>query len=84
MITLPFFTQRVKNEMNDDLESHARIGGLPDAAPSTARDSHQVQLAVPEWWNVYEGLTDAEIHAIDEIIRQRAYLTREFDLERHS
>lgn len=33
---------------------------------------------IPDWWNVYEGLSDAEIEEIDAAIRQRCNLTREF------
>ncbi len=31
---------------------------------------------VPEWWNVYEGLSDEEIDRLDKAIRERADLTR--------
>jgi hypothetical protein len=34
---------------------------------------------VPEWWNVYEGLSDEEIDRLDEAIRERADLTRHFE-----
>jgi hypothetical protein len=35
--------------------------------------------AVPEWWNIYEGLSDQEIDRLDQAIRQRANLTRHFE-----
>jgi hypothetical protein len=34
---------------------------------------------VPEWWSVYEGLSDAEIDRLDRAIRERAGLTRQFE-----
>jgi hypothetical protein len=34
---------------------------------------------LPEWCNIYEGLSDAEIDELDEAIRQRANLTRTFE-----
>jgi hypothetical protein len=33
---------------------------------------------VPEWWNIYEELTDEEIDRLDKAIRERADLTRDF------
>jgi hypothetical protein len=36
-------------------------------------------MAVPEWWNIYEGLSDDEIDRLDQAIRQRAKLTRHFE-----
>jgi hypothetical protein len=43
--------------------------------PSVARADEQV----PEWWNVYEGLSDEEIDRLDQAIRERADLTRHFE-----
>jgi hypothetical protein len=34
---------------------------------------------VPPWWNIYAGLSDAEIEKLDEAIRQRADFTRVFE-----
>ncbi len=31
---------------------------------------------VPAWWNVYEGLNDADVDRLDQAIRPRADLTR--------
>ncbi len=42
----------------------------PNGAPPTSE--------IPEWWKIYEGLCDEEIDRLDEAIRQRANLTREF------
>jgi len=41
----------------------------------------QPEEAVPEWWKIYEGLSDEEIDELDQAIRQRADLTREFPEE---
>ncbi len=35
---------------------------------------------LPEWCNVFDGLSDEEIDAILEIVLTRADLTREFDV----
>ncbi|HEV3005362.1 MAG TPA: hypothetical protein VGX78_12930 [Pirellulales bacterium] len=34
---------------------------------------------VPNWWRIYEGLSDEEVEKLDQAIRQRADLTRHFD-----
>ena len=34
---------------------------------------------VPAWWNVYEGLSDAEVDRLDGAIRQRAELSRDIE-----
>lgn len=31
---------------------------------------------VPSWWNIYAGLSDAELDRLDAAIRPRAELTR--------
>jgi hypothetical protein len=33
---------------------------------------------IPEWWSVYEGLTDEEADRLDRAIRERADFTRHF------
>ena len=38
-----------------------------------------ISQEVPDWWNIYEGLTDEEIEELDQAIRQRANLTRVFE-----
>jgi hypothetical protein len=35
---------------------------------------------LPEWFNVYEGLSDEEIDRLDAAIQQRLDLTRDLDL----
>ena len=34
---------------------------------------------VPDWWKIYDGLSDQEIDELDQAIRQRADLTRHFE-----
>ena len=58
--------QVIINVVNLDLSK-------PDkSAPSNSQK-------VPDWWNIYEGLTDKEIDELDQAIRQRANLTRVFE-----
>jgi hypothetical protein len=50
-----------------------------EAAPDNAPlDADVPQL--PEWFNVYEGLSDEEIDQLDAAIQQRLDLTRDIDL----
>lgn len=49
------------------------VSVAPEAQP------HQRQSGVPDWWNIYEGLSDDEIEKLDHAIRQRADLTRVFE-----
>ena len=41
--------------------------------------SAQTDLQIPEWWKIYEGLSDEEVERLDQAIRQRANLTRVFE-----
>ena len=41
----------------------------PAAGPST--------VALPEWCNVYEGLSDQEVSALEEVVLTRADLSRD-------
>ena len=41
--------------------------------------SSQGQTEIPDWWNIYEGLSDEEVETLDKAIRQRANLTRVFE-----
>jgi len=34
---------------------------------------------VPDWWKIYDGLSDKEVDELDQAIRQRADLTRHFE-----
>ena len=51
----------------------------PDAGTNAVGSGGQPFLAdVPSSWRIYEGLSDAEIDELDEAIRQRADLSRDF------
>ena len=39
----------------------------------------QSEDEIPQWWKVYEGLSDEEIDRLDKAIRERANLTRVFE-----
>jgi hypothetical protein len=58
--------QVIVNVVNLDLTSPSQ------AASGQPRD-------VPEYWKIYEGLSDAEVDVLDQAIRQRANLTRHFE-----
>ena len=45
--------------------------GQDDAVGKPASDD------VPDWWKIYDGLSDQEIDELDQAIRQRADLTRD-------
>jgi hypothetical protein len=51
------------------------------AAPSEQANPNGAQPddEVPEWWKVYEGLSDEEVDRLDTAIRERANLTRIFE-----
>jgi hypothetical protein len=50
----------------------------PDLARSVEEANGRAAPAeVPEWWKIYDGLTDQEIDELDQAIRQRADLTRD-------
>ena len=47
----------------------------------TAQESADEKGAddVPDWWKIYEGLSDEGVEELDQAIRQRADLTRHFE-----
>ena len=46
---------------------------------STDKPSAPTSEQVPDWWKIYEGLSDEEVDRLDRAIRQRANLTRVFE-----
>ena len=50
-----------------------------DLATSQPMLGSQHANDVPEYWKIYEGLSDAEVDQLDQAIRQRANLTRNFE-----
>lgn len=53
--------------------------GVQASDNATNETSGSSALVVPDWWNVYEGLTEAEVDILDAAIRQRANSTRTFE-----
>jgi hypothetical protein len=51
--------------------SVTRFAPTPAEPPDSAAD-----VDIPEWWSVYEGLSDEEIDCLDQAIRKRTDLTR--------
>jgi hypothetical protein len=56
--------QVIVNVINLDVSSDVMAAIPPEAE-------------VPEWWKIYEGLSDDEIDRLDKAIRLRANLTRD-------
>ncbi len=54
-------------------EAQVTLGVTHRAAPMELPPS---SAEVPSWWNVYDGLSEAEVDELDAAIRQRANLTR--------
>jgi hypothetical protein len=51
-----------------------------DAAADASEPKQRPQCGgIPEWWNIYDGLTDEEIDRLDQAVRRRADLTRDFE-----
>ena len=60
-------------------ESHQLIVNVVNIDPANqASVSTQETGEIPDWWKIYEGLSETEIDALDQAIRQRADLTRDF------
>lgn len=56
------------------------LGVQPATPPDAKRnESSPPEDVVPDWWKIYDGLSDAEIDELDATIRQRANLTRLFN-----
>jgi hypothetical protein len=49
------------------------------AEPPAAKDHGDATPQLPDWCNVYDGLTDDEIADLERTILRRAELTRSFD-----
>ncbi|MEX0702467.1 MAG: hypothetical protein WD069_10265 [Planctomycetales bacterium] len=64
--------QRILIEVVDAGASMQRATAEPPRETGAVPD-------VPDWWKIYEGLSDEEIDQLDEAIRQRADLTRTFE-----
>jgi hypothetical protein len=68
----------IEHLIGDRLAEHQQIiisvVNLDLASPVESDTS--ASAGVPEWWNMYEGLSDEEVDRLDQAIRQRADLTR--------
>ena len=53
------------------------VENIDSASPKDTATANATD--VPEWWNVYEGLSDEEVDRLDAVVRQRADLTRSFE-----
>ena len=64
--------------LHDSQQVALRVSSPDDARDvgTTNGDQATDDETLPEWCNVYEGLSDAEIAAIEEVMLTRANLTR--------
>lgn len=53
-----------------------RIVALGPEVPTHHEASHESEATLPEWCNVYDGLTDEQIADLETVVLQRADLTR--------
>ncbi|MDZ4781031.1 MAG: hypothetical protein SGJ19_12320 [Planctomycetia bacterium] len=54
------------------------LGVRPSSRSAEVEPAEQRSDSIPDWWQVYAGLSDAEIDQLDAPIRQRADFTRAF------
>jgi hypothetical protein len=66
--------QIVIDVVNIETESSAKANS--SLGEATGRTAQRTDDQIPDWWKVYEGLTDEEIDRLDLAIRERANLTR--------
>ena len=50
-----------------------------DMSKPLPAQTHSPEDEIPEWWKVYDGLSDDDVDRLDGAIRQRADLTRVFE-----
>ena len=63
-------------------ETQQVIVNVVEISPKPAvGESHDrgSEIDVPEWWKIYDGLSDEEIDELDRAIQQRANLTRHIE-----
>ncbi len=72
--------QIVIDVVNVEADSGAAANFTSDAVAGSdsdpGRTAQRTDDEIPDWWNVYEGLSDDEIDRLDHAIRERANLTR--------
>jgi hypothetical protein len=64
----------VGEALRDNQRLIIQIVSIDLAEPTAAQDTDSAEL--PEWCNVYEGLSDSEIAEIEKVALTRADLTR--------
>jgi hypothetical protein len=64
----------VGRELGEDQQVIIKV--VTAVTPQTAAQQEESSSEVPDWWKIYEGLSDDEIELLDKAIRQRANLTR--------
>lgn len=65
----------VGQALRDNQRLIIRIAEVDVSPAAPAADSHRPQT-LADWTNVYEGLSDEEITALDKTVKTRANLTR--------
>ena len=58
---------------NQQLVIHVVNVDVPRTRPSTS----PITVALPEWCNVYEGLSDEDVSGLEEVVLTRADLSRD-------
>ena len=67
----------IQHKLRDEQQIIVKIVDLD--LGSCVAGAHDRVTRVPDWWKIYEGLSDLEIDELDDAIRQRADLTRRFE-----
>lgn len=65
----------VGQSLRDNQRLIIRIAEVDVSRETPAADSRQSQT-LADWTNVYEGLSDEEVEAVDQTVKTRANLTR--------
>ena len=71
--------QLVGHTLREGQQLVIQVVNIDLSTPETDKPGPHGHTDVPDWWNIYEGLSDEEIDRLDQAIRQRANLTRTFE-----
>jgi hypothetical protein len=71
--------QLVGHSVRENQRLIIQVTDIDLAGPEHKGETTQAGAEIPEWWNIYEGLSDEEVEKLDKAIRQRANLTRVFE-----
>jgi hypothetical protein len=69
----------VGHELSETQQVIVNVVNAELPAENPAETVHQGIPDVPDWWRIYDGLSDDEVDRLDEAVRQRANLTRVFE-----